>query len=516
MERIFNILLICIIPISIFSQTYYFNNKYQSNSGAWSGVGSIIETGDGYLIGGTTGSPPAYSWHQITLSILNESGEKIDEKFIGDNFSEYYIASNSLIRTNDDLITFAGTRRTFPQKFAHDEILLIKLNDDYDTLWVKYFGEGEFPFDTAYIARHLIETLDSNLIIVGTMTPESNYQDNVLLIKTDKNGNKLSEWLYTYPNPNYKLRGFSVIATPDKGFAIGAYRFKSGFDYTAEPMVYKVDSLGNEEWHVDIGGSYFDHITKLCNAHDGNIIAATCFADSMSGSDNAYRRINIIKLDLEGNVVWNKKYGNSMLYHYLGNIQQTVDGGYITSGTSATVQFGYPYPYFSGWIFKINSEGDSLWHRFKHNLPYSDDYNYLYDIIPTSDNGFAACGEVFGPATGYTQHAWVIKMDSLGCDTAGCFTTFISEEWLVKEKGKLTVWPNPAKHRVTLRLSKCEVEGLKMIRIYNSQGLKVEEIKVPETKETLSINAKWWPRGFYIVIESLNGLPVAQCKLIIK
>ena len=126
-KKIHFVIILFICPFWLYSQIIYFNNRIESNTGVWSGLNSILELEEGYLVGGTTGTPPNYYWHQITLMILDESGDKLDEKLIGDTISEYYIASNSLIRTNDSIITFAGTRRTYPQKFAHDEILLMKL-----------------------------------------------------------------------------------------------------------------------------------------------------------------------------------------------------------------------------------------------------------------------------------------------------------------------------------------------------------------------------------------------------
>jgi hypothetical protein len=384
-------------------------------------------------------------------------------------------------------------------------------------LWSKFIGERELPYDSAYNPRGLIETSDSNLIIVGTMTPEVNYQDNVLLLKTDCNGNKISEWRYTYPNTNYNFRGHSVIETPDKGFAMGVYRFKMGFSYTAEPMVYKVDSIGNQEWFINVGGPYYDNIAYLCNAYDGNIIEANCYADSMSGSSDAYRTINIKKIDLEGNITWDKRYGTSEYNNRVSNIRQTNDGGYIATGYTLTACYGTQNPFISGWMLKINNEGDSLWYRLYYNLSGITSDNYLYDIIQTSDNGFAACGQVFGPTTNYTQHAWVIKVDSMGCDTPGCATGVFIEDLSPFGGGRgedIKVYPNPVSKKLNIKCYELKGKGDKTIKIYNSQGLKMEEIKVPEANEIITINVQSWPRGMYFVQLVVDGVAVGSKKII--
>ena len=147
---------------------------------------------------------------------------------------------------------------------------------------------------------------------------------------------------------------------------------------------------------------------------------------------------------------------------------------------------------------KIDNNGDSLWYRQYDNLLGDDSWNYLYDVIPTGDNGYAACGYVtpFSPDIG-SQDAWVLKVDSMGCDTPGCFTTVISEEWLVKEKGKLRVWPNPTKNKLKVKSEKFKVKGTRYIHIYNSLGLKVEEIKVPDQVESLEVDVSKYTNGLY-------------------
>jgi len=509
------LLFVLVIPFNVYGQSFYFNERYQSVSNSGSGVHSLIEIENGYLVGGGTGTPPNNYWIRITLMILDLEGNKIDEKLIGDTISQYFIAQKSLIRTSDNLLTFAGSRRTNFVNFPHDEVLLVKLDNEYDTLWSKFYGEKELPYDSAYNARQLIETSEGNLVMVGTMTPEIDYHDNVVLLKTDNGGNKISEWLYSYPNISYKLRGFSVIATPDKGFAIGAYRFIPGFNYTGEPMVYKVDSLGNEEWFIDVGGPYYDNIAYLCNSHDSNIIAANCYADSMSGSWDAYRTIKIKKIDLEGNIIWDKKFGTSEYNNRVSNIRQTNDGGYIATGYTFTANMSYWYPWQSGWMLKINSEGDSLWYRLYYNIDGNDDMNYLYDIIQTNDNGYAACGQVSGPTTSYLQHAWVIKVDSMGCDTPGCATGTNTFEFVEETNGELRVWPNPVKEKFQVSGYGFQVGGQMVIKVYNSQGLKVEEVEVPDGKETITVNVQGWLKGMYFIRLLIDG-EERGCEKIIK
>lgn len=503
-----------LFPIILYSQSCYFNYLYESNSQVWSSEISIMEYDSGYLVGGGTGYIQNDDWHRINLMVLDKNGYKINEVFIGDTIWEYYITHGSLKQTSDGYITLVGNKVKYSNEFPRDKIFIYKLDENYDTSWTQYYGDLIQPFDTSYNVRSFIECSDSSLVIIGTMTPEATYHHQIFLLKTSLSGNIIFRRFYEHPNSTQSLFGYNVIETPDKGFALGAYRYKPGYSYSGEPMVFKVDSLGFEEWSIEIGGPFYDDKTLLCLANEGNIIAATCIADSMSGTENAYRRINFKKIDLNGNVVWDKKYGYSKLYNYIGNIRPTNDGAYIATGSMATVNLPLLLPWESGWIFKLNDNGDSLWFRFQYNLNGSYDDNYLYDIVPTSDNGFVACGEVFGPTTNYLQHAWVIKMDSIGCDEPGCaLGTNIFEAPATNTQG-LMVWPNPTSGQFSVLSSEFSVGDNKIIRVYDTHGINVYEIEVPAGNATISIEASGWTSGLYYLQYLMDGEIVGSAKII--
>ena len=45
---------------------------------------------------------------------------------------------------------------------------------------------------------------------------------------------------------------------------------------------------------------------------------------------------------------------------------------------------------------------------------------YIFDVIPTSDEGFLLSGHGFDPDS-FVQHAWIVKTDCFGCDSLVCF-----------------------------------------------------------------------------------------------
>ena len=71
----------------------------------------------------------------------------------------------------------------------------------------------------------------------------------------------------------------------------------------------------------------------------------------------------------------------------------------------------------------------------------------LTDVSPTPDGGFIATGPVYGRLNapnppGYSQDAWVVKVDGDGCIVPGCNTVGISEQ-VTNLQDAITVFPNP-------------------------------------------------------------------------
>ncbi len=103
-------------------------------------------------------------------------------------------------------------------------------------------------------------------------------------------------------------------------------------------------------------------------------------------------------------VTWNRTFGgseNDILFY----AEQTVDGGYIASGTT--------YSYGAGggdyWLVRTDAEGNELWNRTFGGA--GQDESYWFD--QTADGGIILSGmtDSFGAGGG---DFWIIKTDSEG------------------------------------------------------------------------------------------------------
>ncbi|MCX6281821.1 MAG: hypothetical protein NTU51_07655 [Bacteroidetes bacterium] len=93
----------------------------------------------------------------------------------------------------------------------------------------------------------------------------------------------------------------------------------------------------------------------------------------------------IIKTDINGNMLWNKKIGNGQYEIFVKNIEQTHDNGYIISGT--TKQNGNQEDAF---ILKLNSCGELEWCKiiYTPSIPYDQGWR----VKPTLDGGYMLLG----------------------------------------------------------------------------------------------------------------------------
>jgi outer membrane protein assembly factor BamB len=303
------------------------------------------------------------------------------------------------------------------------------------------------------------------------------------------------------------------------GYAVGGLTF-SGAQITYDPLIIKVDSLGELEWMLNLGGEYKDDKAIVCKTSDSCIMVLTAFADSMYTPEHAYARVNLVKIDLEGNVLWNKKYGLSSPKNYISNIISLDNGYFIACGSVKYSAFLNPV----GWIFYFNSSGDSIWYREYLYYPEDPSYglNYLYDITLAEDNGFVAVGQAFtlSPPNN-VQKMWVLKVDSVGCENPNCWVGIEEEEetWGRGEEGKrgaLEIWPNPAGGIVDGRWSIVDGRGECSLMIYDMFGRVIRRIYVAENKHEIQFDVSNLAPGLYLVVLKDESQIIGSAKMIVS
>jgi len=513
--RVITIIIVCCLTTNLVSQNY-FNERFGFGE-YWSGDSGFnaFEIEDGFIInGGTDGLINSYMF-RLGMTKLNLLGEIQWKKTWGDTNSIWYYTANGTIIKHFEAYYTLGSKKTWHEPGYHSETMLIKYDENFDTVWSAYYGKKKNPYDSSYISRSFTG-IEYGFAIVGTLVINYGEVHEPYLLIMDTFG--IVHYEYNYPDSGYYFHGNSVIQTTDGGYAIGAYKHIIGSYGAAigDPIVIKTDSFGNKQWELNLGGQYQDGTAILCQSGDGNIIAVSRYDIDSIFYDKYLSRVQITKIDYDGNILWNNLYCDKALWSDPSNIRSDSSGGYIVSG--ATADNNWPVePSLMGFILRVNSDGDSLWYRKYSIVNDESSLNYLYDVIPTSDGGFLGAGGCLpvGSDTG-TPDAWVIKVDSMGCTSPwDCWVGEDELVWDITDTGiPIRIYPNPANTWFEVEITENE-RGV-IIEVFDVYGRKADEIKIPNGQTFVRVNTSNWQKGMYVVRAiSKKGL-IGSGKLIVR
>ncbi|MEN8249871.1 MAG: T9SS type A sorting domain-containing protein [Bacteroidota bacterium] len=498
-------ILLTLIICTVKGQSTYFNNIFIPNNTFGSGL-SVEATENGYVVFGVTRDSIDYT-RSVFFMKLDSVGNLMYYKTISDSINTYwggYYGSFAMI--NNQGFIGAGNI-SYPDKHI---AILYRFNDLGDTLWAKLFPDTIANIGSIFMHCNL--TYDNGFVMTGYRVVKQ-YNSNMILVKTDSLGNEVFRRDYgdtTYGNIEH---GYSVLQAPDKGYFLGYTHHYAGDENSTDPVVMKVDSAGNFEWELNIGGPFQDIPPHVCLGNDGSLIAGTSVADS-SIQGNIYSRIYVTKLSVSGDVLWEKMYFQTELGNLLNNIYPDHDGGYIATGYRRNYFHPGHWRKKYGWLLKINEIGDSIWYReFNYYTGTESDFNMLYDLCLTSDGGYAMVGQAYTWTN--PQAAWIIKVDSFGCDTPDCQTVHV-EELFGNSPKELYVFPNPANNEINIGVKNSISESPYSIIIFDIFGRKQDVIAVPKGERNTRIDISKYPSGVYVAIVMNGHKRIGQGKFVVK
>jgi len=450
---------------------------------------SILPIDSGYITVGFSLNQQNTEIPIIALQMMTTDGIAMKTVLISDTAKLYFSARSSLFRTIDGNYAFAGGTKQFGDT-VKDCAIIIKFNGNLDTLWMKSYGNKDNVNDTAMAGRGLCQTSSGHYMLTGEQYSGGDYNE-LYLQKTDAEGNQLWRKTYWFGGLGSSL---NVIATTDGGYALGGYRYYPGPNVKVDPLVVKTDSLGNLEWYADIGSEYDDDLACVALAQDGNILAATIKTDSVIPHSVAYKRFHMVKLLNNGQQLWSRSYGTACDFRYINKFRCLSDGRLIATGTVID-----SYAHWVGWIWLFTPGGDSLWYREYELLGGANSMNYLYDVTEAPDGGFAACGVLypFAPDTG-NMDAWVLKVDSLGCEGPDdCWVGIRppAPPSIIAANGKLSLQPNPATTETWVTWQ----GEASLLEVFNASGVRVCQCKLPPEQTQFRLNTYAWPHGLYLL-----------------
>jgi FlaG/FlaF family flagellin (archaellin)/predicted secreted protein len=148
------------------------------------------------------------------------------------------------------------------------------------------------------------------------------------------------------------------------------------------------------EWNKTYGGTTDESANQVVQTTDGGfLIFATTNSFGSGGTD-----VWMIKTDYQGNVLWNRTYGELGDEAAEGELVPTSDGGYAFAGT--TREDLSHNPHF--WLVKVDGNGEASWSRI-----YTEGYPHC--LVQTGDGGYALAGHNY-----QYNDIILVKTDSYG------------------------------------------------------------------------------------------------------
>ena len=274
---------------------------------------SVKQTADGGLI--IVGSTDSWGNGETDIWLIKTNNEGIKEwdKTFGGGEGDW---GTSVQQTADNGFIILGHTLSFGNGYY--DIFMIKTDSEGNEIWVKTFGGNEEDFGYS-----VIQTSDGGYILVGFTVSFGSGNKDVWIIKTDSQGNE--EWNKTYGGSEREI-GFAVEQTSDDGFIITGLTETNTFGLY-DILLIKTDINGENIWEKNIGNGNYEVGSSVKQTQDGGFII-TGYTISYG---NGAKDIWLVKTDPVGEIEWDRTFGG---IHNDGghDVFQTNSGGFIVLG----------------------------------------------------------------------------------------------------------------------------------------------------------------------------------------
>ena len=441
---------------------------------------------------------------------------------------------NSVIQTSDGNFVVKGMKLSG----SGNNAILLKTNGTGDSVWTKFYPGGNGP---ALSPNDLLFETDNGLVfssIFGngtTLTQTSQNGDSVwtrsipgiyrgafrptkdkgfilcgadsagriCLLKTDSACNE--EWRSSLFSPATfpaYYDDFIVCQTSDQGFIFcGMTKSTTGggpITYLLNAFIGKSNSTGDSIWSMILDDFPYQSISAILETGDHAFIAGGTM-DSVDMLDRTHENPLLMKFSGSGALMWTKVISGQGNQEFR-SLGQTEDSGYIAVGANNRVPVPYGSCYYSFYIVRMTSDGDTLWSR-NYSAPFDA---FGLSIHTASDHGFIACGAkcIENNSSG---RIFVLKTDANGYT----FPEGINEKELVSN---LELFPNPTHGKVSLNCS----GKFNLLEVSDISGRIVyrQEIDLVRNK-THTIDLSGNARGIYLLRIS-NDIRVMAGKIVLK
>lgn len=413
---------------------------------------------------------------------------------------------NSILITDDGGFLCGGSskslisgNKTEPNLGSYD-YWVFKINSSGVILWEKTYGGSSQDYLNSIYKTGINEYLligSSNSPISGDKSEAFRGGKDFWILKIDGSGNLL--WDKTIGGDGYDFPNGAVIVN-NSIYITGNSSSSISFDKSAvnfgwdDYWLIKLDIDGNLIWDKTYGGDQQEYPTDLLFSQNELYLigwSSSMTSGNMTASTNGYDDFWIVKADTNGVMLWDKTYGGD-LSEYPSSIIELSNSKILISGSSESTLSGDFTEDTQGgrdyWFFTINEDGDMLEQERIGGGFYDD----ISNVIELSNSNLLLFGDSDSPISGDKTIDNYGGRDFWLVDVATTMTLEIINNSLTSN---LTIFPNPNNGIYSIS----GLEKNSIISIYNLQGQLIKIVKTTVETEITVNHDNNLEKGMYLI-----------------
>jgi hypothetical protein len=345
----------------------------------------IIAIAEGFLVVGYTQSF-GEGQEDVYVVKLDKYGNKIFSSAYGGGNSDI---ANAVVEMGDSYM-IAGNSRSFGNR--GQSIYLAKISKDGDMRWQNgYYSD----YDDYYSAEDMIKISDTNLLLAGSEEQVKFFNSQVdgYVNAIDTNGVKNGVKRYGGSKEDF----FNSVISVNDGYVFGGTS-RSWTHGIKDFYIVKTDKEGNRIWHNSFGFKYDEIAKKVIATQDGGYLMVGVTESDISNQEDIF----VVKVNYDGTRAWQRHFGSKEGDEAKSVV--AVNDGYVIAGYTKNT----PTYNKDAYLLKIDLYGNIMWER-KYGADRDDEAN---DIIKVDDGfvvtGYSTSGE------NHSKELYVFKVDLNG------------------------------------------------------------------------------------------------------
>lgn len=280
----------------------------------------VVEDNGNYIIAGDRYNGNIEKENAYFLRI-NESGDILNTKELKLPNEELVY---DIIQTSEGNLAFIGKTKN-PESVLDntDNVFFGILNANLEEQVMTVIAD---TLDNE--ASALIETNDGNLVFIGvSQNPANGDSRDIYLRKIEKSGEPV------WADPVYlggldSDQGADLVEAPNGDLLICGYTRSQGMG-SSDVYIHRLTADGAPVWTEPViwGGANVDEATTIIQTLDGNFLVAGYTETSSENIDQI-----LIKLDGDGNILWDNIYGDEEMIEQGFSIAESEDGALTVAG----------------------------------------------------------------------------------------------------------------------------------------------------------------------------------------